>query len=165
MVVVVVVVAKDVLLVERLLVQMSIIGGDAFVKSRVVGHEICDAQILIHSRSYPVFESLLKRLAHALEVTQNSDSTLNPQTRQAIFQATTSLNDGLARAKDIANTLPGGEMLIEEQNDVIAMLERLRDLKQAQLAQFSERVLATAGASAEQQARIEVDSTASSPHD
>lgn len=35
------------------------------------------------------------------------------------------LND----ARSIANALPGGEMLIEEQEEVIAMLERLRAKK------------------------------------
>ena len=35
----------------------------------------------------PVFESLLDKLVHTLEITQSSQSTLNPQTRQAIFQA------------------------------------------------------------------------------
>lgn len=34
-----------------------------------------------------VFQNLLKTLANALEVAQNSSSTLNPKTRQAIYQA------------------------------------------------------------------------------
>ncbi|KAH8120469.1 hypothetical protein DFH11DRAFT_1560191 [Phellopilus nigrolimitatus] len=119
------------------------------------------------SRSFPdpVFESLLEKLAHTLEITQRSDSTLDPQTRQAIYQATTAFKEGLAKAKELANTLPGGEMLIDEQKDVIAMLERLRDLKRAQLSQFSSQMLTTAGATTDSQMRMEIDSTASSPHD
>lgn len=35
----------------------------------------------------------------------------------------------MAKAKDHANNLPGGELLIEEQFEVIAMLEKLRDKK------------------------------------
>lgn len=42
---------------------------------------------------------------------------------------TTDFKDALNRAKEIANSLPGGELLIEEQEEVIAMLERLRDKK------------------------------------
>ncbi|KAI5123748.1 hypothetical protein M0805_000340 [Coniferiporia weirii] len=120
-----------------------------------------------HSHSFPdpVFESLLDKLAYTLDVTQRSDSTLNPQTRQAIFQATTAFKDGLAKAKELACALPGGEMHIEEQNEVIAMLEQLRDSKRALLEQFSARALTTAGAPIETQVRMEVDSTASSPHD
>ena len=32
-------------------------------------------------------------------------------------------------ARDVAGALPGGELLIEEQNEIIAMLERLRAKK------------------------------------
>lgn len=32
-------------------------------------------------------------------------------------------------ARDVAGALPGGELLIEEQNEIIAMLERLRTKK------------------------------------
>lgn len=39
----------------------------------------------------PVFELLLDKLVHALEITQSSQSTLTPQTRQAIFQAVCSV--------------------------------------------------------------------------
>ena len=35
----------------------------------------------------------------------------------------------MSKARDHANNLPGGELLIEEQHEVIAMLEKLRDLK------------------------------------
>ena len=37
--------------------------------------------------------------------------------------------EALNDARSIASALPGGEMLIEEQEDVIAMLERLRAKK------------------------------------
>ena len=37
--------------------------------------------------------------------------------------------DSLNRAKEITNGLPGGELLLEEQDDIIAMLEGMRDRK------------------------------------
>ncbi|EJD04217.1 uncharacterized protein FOMMEDRAFT_106762 [Fomitiporia mediterranea MF3/22] len=118
-----------------------------------------------HSFPDPVFESLLEKLAHVLEVVQNSDSTLDPQTRQAMFKATTAFKDGLVKAKELANTLPGGEMLIKDQDDVIAMLEQLRDQKRDQLSRFSSHALSTSGPPKDSQVKMEVDSTASSPHD
>lgn len=45
-----------------------------------------------------------------------------------MFQ-TNDFKASLSRAKGLANALPGGELLIEEQDEVIAMLERLRDKK------------------------------------
>lgn len=33
------------------------------------------------------------------------------------------------QARDVADALPGGELLIEEQDEIIAMLERLRAKK------------------------------------
>ena len=42
-----------------------------------------------HSFPDPVFESLLEKLAQTLEVAQRADSTLDPQTRQALYQTVT----------------------------------------------------------------------------
>jgi hypothetical protein len=36
----------------------------------------------------------------------------------------------LSKAKELVNGLPGGEMVIEEQDEIIDMLEKLRDHKQ-----------------------------------
>jgi hypothetical protein len=36
----------------------------------------------------------------------------------------------LNKAKELVNQLPGGEMLVEEQDEIIDMLEKLRDHKQ-----------------------------------
>lgn len=78
--------------------------------------------------------------------------------------------------------LPGGEMLIQDQDEVIEMLEKLRDRKEyvppistiilcslhhcrAQLAQFSARALVSIGPSVTEN-RMEIDSMASTPfHD
>jgi hypothetical protein len=37
--------------------------------------------------------------------------------------------EALNQARSLASALPGGELLIEEQDEVIAMLERLREKK------------------------------------
>ena len=89
-------------------------------------------------------------------------------------------------ARDVAGALPGGELLIEEQNEVIAMLERLRAKKRydpntapghqisstlwsrLQLQDFSDKVIDTKGYnvpqySAGQNPQMEVDSNASTP--
>ena len=95
---------------------------------------------------HPVFETLLLKLANALEIAQK-ESTTNAQARQALYQAvrsisrpfnfvidlslqTTDFKDALTQAKQLAISLPGGELLISEQNAIIAMLESLRDAKQ-----------------------------------
>jgi hypothetical protein len=57
-----------------------------------------------------------------VRTTRLSDTLLARTQIQAFREA---LND----ARSIAGALPGGEMLIEEQEDVIAMLERLRAKK------------------------------------
>lgn len=42
---------------------------------------------------------------------------------------TTDFKNSLAHARSMIQELPGGELLIEEQNELIAMLEQLRDAK------------------------------------
>lgn len=40
---------------------------------------------------------------------------------------TNDFKNALQRAKDLANGLPGGELVVEEQEEIIAMLERIRE--------------------------------------
>lgn len=42
---------------------------------------------------------------------------------------TNDLRDSLKEAKEAASSLPGGELSVEEQDEVIAMLERLKARK------------------------------------
>ncbi|KAH7927386.1 hypothetical protein BV22DRAFT_1103716 [Leucogyrophana mollusca] len=105
-----------------------------------------------------LFQSLLTKLAAVLELTQKPDGTTTPQAKQALLQATNDFKNALNRAKECANTLPGGDLLIEEQDEVIDMLERLREHKRLQLAQF-----ATGTSTSDASAKMEVDSTASTP--
>ncbi|KAJ7130779.1 hypothetical protein C8R43DRAFT_1024976 [Mycena crocata] len=108
-----------------------------------------------------LFESLLVKLAAVLELTQKPEGTVTPQAKQAVLQATNEFKNALAQAKDLSTNLPGGELLIADQVEVIEMLTELRDRKRQQLAEFSARVLAAASASAEH--RMEIDSMASTP--
>lgn len=42
---------------------------------------------------------------------------------------TNEFKDALNKAKTLVNALPGAELLVEDQDEVIAMLENLRDKK------------------------------------
>lgn len=106
-------------------------------------------------------EQIVPKLIAVLEHTQVSGNNLTPQTTQALLQATNDYKNVLLQAKKYAATLPGGELNAEDQEELIAMLERLRDHKKQQLAEFSERVSSMLG-SAESE-RVEIDSTASTP--
>ncbi|KAI0286616.1 OPT oligopeptide transporter protein-domain-containing protein [Russula aff. rugulosa BPL654] len=93
-----------------------------------------------------VFESLLPKLLTILQVTQRPEGTSNVRNKQDLLQAIQAFRETLNDARSIANALPGGEMLIEEQEEVIAMLERLRAKKRLQLRDFSEKVIDTKAA-------------------
>jgi hypothetical protein len=81
----------------------------------------------------------------------------------------------MKQAKDLAMSLPGGELLITEQDEIIAMLEALKDRKKfvisvclihvhsyaiakrrEMLAEFAKRVLP--------EPTMDIDSTASTPN-
>ncbi|KAG5336759.1 hypothetical protein C0989_011875 [Termitomyces sp. Mn162] len=76
---------------------------------------------------------------------------------------TNDFKNTINQAKEFAGGLAGGEMLIEDQDEVIAMLEELRDRKRDQLAQFASQVLVSGGELTAQEAKMEVDSMASTP--
>jgi hypothetical protein len=46
-----------------------------------------------------------------------------------MFLQTNNFKNAITQAKDFAINLPGGELLTEEQDDIIQMLETLRDRK------------------------------------
>jgi hypothetical protein len=93
---------------------------------------------------------------------------------------TNDFRGAVVRAKELAAGLPGGELLVEDQDEVIAMLEKLRDRKRyvlvihlstteyilivhsEQLSQFAARALASATPSAIEN-KMEIDSMASTP--
>ncbi|CCM06339.1 uncharacterized protein FIBRA_08593 [Fibroporia radiculosa] len=107
-----------------------------------------------------VYESLVLKLAAVLELAQQSEAALTPQSRQALIQATNDFKESLRQARELADALPGGELSVEEQDDVIEMLEQLKARKRKQLDDFSASVDAI---SAEDSVNMEIDSTASTP--
>ncbi|KAF7331502.1 Mediator of RNA polymerase II transcription subunit 9 [Mycena kentingensis (nom. inval.)] len=92
-----------------------------------------------------LFDSLLPKLITVLEEIEKPDGVVTPQARQAVLAATNEFRDALTKAKELATNLPGGDLRIEEQVDVIEMLTELRDRKRRQLAEFSSRTMDAAG--------------------
>ncbi|KAF8261530.1 hypothetical protein EI94DRAFT_794616 [Lactarius quietus] len=114
------------------------------------------------------FESLLPKLLTILQVTQRPEGTTNARNKQDLLQAIQAFREAMNHARDVAGALPGGELLIEEQDEIIAMLERLRAKKRLQLQDFSDKVIDTKGYNvpqygAGQSLQMEVDSNASTP--
>ena len=101
------------------------------------------------------------------------------QYRNADLDQTKEFKDTLKEAHDYATTLPGGELSVEEQEEVIQMLEQLKERKKCvfhfltrspthaggtyrrQLAEFAEKVGGISSSQAN--LKMEVDSTASTP--
>lgn len=76
-----------------------------------------------------LYESLLLKLVAVLELIQQPEGISTPQARHAVLQATTDFKNALAQAKELAANLPGGELRIEDQDQVIEMLKTLKDRK------------------------------------
>jgi len=121
------------------------------------------------------FESLLPKLLAILQVTQRPEGTSNVRNKQDLLQAIQAFREALNHARSLASALPGGDLHIEEQDEVIAMLVRLREKKRLQLREFSDKVIDTKAAgyavpqyaggsnAARTNAQMEVDSNASTP--
>lgn len=118
-----------------------------------------------HSLPTALFDELLPKLAVVLELTQKAEGTTTPVAKQALLHATNDFKYALAQAKDYASTLAGGDLLVEEQDSVVAMLEELRQHKQQQLIQFALEVesLPTIAIFPNINSKMEIDSTASTP--
>ncbi|KZV92125.1 hypothetical protein EXIGLDRAFT_836699 [Exidia glandulosa HHB12029] len=83
------------------------------------------------------FDQILPAIIETLELAQQPDVVQNQERRQALVQSTNQLKEKLAKAKDIARALPGGELGIPEQDALILLLERIRDHKRHLLATFA----------------------------
>lgn len=105
-----------------------------------------------------LYEGLLLKLVTVLELSQRPEGVSTLQSKQAVLQATTEFKNALAQAKEMAANLPGGELLINEQDEVIDMLTTLRERKRQQLARFASHTLKTTT-----DVKMEVDSVASTP--
>ncbi|KAG6853307.1 hypothetical protein C0991_005316 [Blastosporella zonata] len=110
-----------------------------------------------------LYESLLLKLVTVLELTQKAEGIVTPQAKQTLLHATNDFKIALNQAKETAATLPGGEMVVEDQDEVIAMLEKLRDRKREQLAQFGSEALSSTGGLSAIETKMEIDSMASTP--
>ncbi|GLB36717.1 hypothetical protein LshimejAT787_0310040 [Lyophyllum shimeji] len=109
-----------------------------------------------------LYESLLLKLVTVLELTQRPEGITTAQSKQALLQATNDFKNSIIQAKELAVGLPGGEMSVEEQDEVIEMLEKLRDRKRERLAQFAAKTIESGGLSASEN-KMEIDSMASTP--
>ncbi|KAJ2911477.1 hypothetical protein MD484_g8936, partial [Candolleomyces efflorescens] len=108
-----------------------------------------------------LYESLLLKLVAVLEITRDNEGVTTPQAKQKLLQATNDFRNALAHAKELALNIPGGEFTVEEQDDVIRMLEALRDRKRARLLQFSSQDVKSSHT--RNDVKIEIDSMASTP--
>ncbi|KAG9032758.1 hypothetical protein FRB95_001017 [Tulasnella sp. JGI-2019a] len=90
--------------------------------------------------SLPVdtFEGLLPALTNILKVVYDAGDSEESKHKLAITAATDELKEKLARAKELVENLPGGEMLLEDQDEAIAALERLRDQRRAHILTFAD---------------------------
>lgn len=84
------------------------------------------------------FESLLPSVVSILQSTQPHPQPTVSAHGQEIAKATMALRSQLSTARDLVDALPGGEMLLEQQQEVITMLTEMRDKRRAQLARLSE---------------------------
>ncbi|PIL30862.1 hypothetical protein GSI_07031 [Ganoderma sinense ZZ0214-1] len=108
-----------------------------------------------------LFESLTLKLANVVELATQDQSSLTPQARQALVRSTKDFKAALKEVNEYANSLPGGDHSVQEQDDVIEMLEKLKERKRLQLAEFADRVGRIS--SAQVNMSMEVDSMASTP--
>jgi len=90
-----------------------------------------------YALSQSTFESLLPAIVAILKLTQPQPPGTAAQ-QQEIAKATMALRSQLANARELVDALPGGEMLLEHQHEVIAMLIGMRDARRAQLARLSD---------------------------
>ncbi|KAH9927447.1 uncharacterized protein BXZ73DRAFT_48789 [Epithele typhae] len=110
-----------------------------------------------------LFESLTPKLANVIETATQDQGPLTPQSKQALVRSTKDFKDSLREANEFASTLPGGELSIEEQDEIIGMLEKLKDRKRRQLAEFADKLGSISSSDDPADLRMEVDSTASTP--
>ncbi|CAE6454145.1 unnamed protein product [Rhizoctonia solani] len=84
------------------------------------------ASINSHAFNQSTFESLLPTAVQIIQSTQPQSSAQTHQQQQEIAKATMALRTQLATARDQVDALPGGEMLLKDQQEVIQMLQEMR---------------------------------------
>ncbi|KAF8341731.1 hypothetical protein F5887DRAFT_887879 [Amanita rubescens] len=109
-----------------------------------------------------LYQNLILKLVIVLELTQKPDGVVTPHAKQALLQATNDYKNAMLQARELASNLPGGELVIEEQEQIVQMLEQLRDRKKNLLARFSQQPLISV-VKPTASIKMEIDSTASTP--
>ncbi|CAE6413193.1 unnamed protein product [Rhizoctonia solani] len=84
------------------------------------------ASINKHTFNQSTFESLLPTVVQIIQSTQPQSATQTHQQQQDIAKATMALRTQLSIARDQVDALPGGEMLLKDQQEVIQMLKEMR---------------------------------------
>ncbi|KAK0207935.1 hypothetical protein DFS33DRAFT_393992 [Desarmillaria ectypa] len=83
-----------------------------------------------------LYQSLITKLVVVLDLVQQSEGITTPQAKQSLLHATNDFRNAVANARRLALDLPGGDLLVREQDEAIMMLTQLRDGKRRQLHQF-----------------------------
>lgn len=108
------------------------------------------------------FESLTLKLANVLKLAAQDQGSLTPQAKQALVRSVSKISlvhvhrtlrtlaiqtkdfkDALKEANDHATSLPGGDHSMEEQDEVIEMLEKLKERKRFVVLHLSSLVFVT----------------------
>ncbi|PBK60056.1 hypothetical protein ARMSODRAFT_1090545 [Armillaria solidipes] len=82
-----------------------------------------------------LYQSFITKLVVVLDLVQQSEGITMPRAKQALLPTIFAMP--VANARRLALDLPGGELLVREQDEVIAMLTQFRDRKRRQLHQLS----------------------------
>ncbi|KAI0697018.1 hypothetical protein BC835DRAFT_1413916 [Cytidiella melzeri] len=112
-----------------------------------------------------VYEGLLQEVAAVLDVVNElTAAQSSTEIRRKLVQTTNALKHDTLVAREGANNLQGGELSIEDQEDIIDTLEKLKARKKATLNKFSDEMTrAPQAVINSESASVEVDSTASTP--
>ncbi|KAG8937252.1 hypothetical protein FRC03_010106 [Tulasnella sp. 419] len=89
------------------------------------------------------FEQLIPSLIRVLKAVNDklpADEERIAQQKYAIAGATNELKSLISRAKSLVDSLPGGDMQLEDQDEVIKALRQVRDEKQKYLELFSQQL-------------------------
>ncbi|GJE99563.1 hypothetical protein PsYK624_158300 [Phanerochaete sordida] len=112
--------------------------------------------------STTLFSNLLPNIVNVLEVVTESELGTNPDLKKKLVQASNTLRDDFGRAKEAAINLEGGDISLEEQEEIAEMLKGLIARKRLVLRNFA-RDIDTKAAAPEVKMDIDLDSTASTP--
>ncbi|KAI0781837.1 hypothetical protein C8Q75DRAFT_812165 [Abortiporus biennis] len=112
--------------------------------------------------SGPDVEHLVLKFANIIDLICTRGAQNDPQLKHVLVKEINDFKEDMNQAKNAANTLPGGDLTMDDQDDVIRMLEQLRNQRRDILV----NAIGEMKSSSEEQTDIkdmEIDSTASTP--